>query len=195
MFPKKQKRRSVHLLPISETATNSATNSLSAYCLYSTRHLDFTDGQLEDLIGSLSLKQLLQRILHQAIGKHFRCVVGCGLLTLTSGKTVNELSLVIIITRKAEFRNLHRRFEELNYRDANGLAPKKGRRESLSRNIAKKASTASSNMADYESMTREELIQELVLAKINEARAKKGYEVKGVGAEKEYIVYDSRNTR
>ena len=50
-------------------------------------------------------------------------------------------------------------------------------------------------MADYESMTREELIQELVLAKINEARAKKGYEVKGVGAEKEYIVYDSRNTR
>ena len=50
-------------------------------------------------------------------------------------------------------------------------------------------------MADYESMTREELIQELVLAKINEARAKKGYEVKGVGAEKEYSVYDSRNTR
>lgn len=41
-------------------------------------------------------------------------------------------------------------------------------------------------MAEYESMTREELIQELVLAKINEARAKKGYEVKGVGAEKEY---------
>ena len=50
-------------------------------------------------------------------------------------------------------------------------------------------------MADYESMTREELIQELVLAKINEARAKKGYEVKGGGVEKEYIVYDSRNTR
>ena len=31
----------MHLLPISETATNSATNFLSAYCLYSTRHLDF----------------------------------------------------------------------------------------------------------------------------------------------------------
>ena len=38
---KKTKRRSVYLLPISETATNSATNFLSAYCLYSTRHLDF----------------------------------------------------------------------------------------------------------------------------------------------------------
>ena len=31
----------MYLLPISETATNSATNFLSAYCLYSTRHLDF----------------------------------------------------------------------------------------------------------------------------------------------------------
>ena len=50
-------------------------------------------------------------------------------------------------------------------------------------------------MAEYESMAREELIQELVLAKINEARAKKGYEVKGVGAEKEYIAYDSSNTK
>ena len=81
------------------------------------------------------------------------------------------------------------------YRDTNGLAPKKGRRESLSRNVVKRVPSSSGDMADYESMTREELIQELVLAKINEARAKKGYEVKGVGAAKEYIVYDSRNTR
>lgn len=50
------------------------------------------------------------------------------------------------------------------YRDTNGLAPKKGRRESLSRNVAKRASSLSGDMADYESMTREELIQELVLA-------------------------------
>lgn len=75
------------------------------------------------------------------------------------------------------------------------MPPKNGRRESLSRAVAKRASSPSGDMAEYESMTREELIQELVLAKINEARAKKGYEVKGVGAEKEYIVYDSRNIR
>ena len=81
------------------------------------------------------------------------------------------------------------------YRDANGLPPKKGRRESLSRTVARKAASPFGDMAEYESMTREELIRELVLAKINEARAKKGYEVKGVGAEKEYIVYASRNTR
>ncbi len=59
------------------------------------------------------------------------------------------------------------------YRDTNGLAPKKGRCESLSRNVVKRVPSSSGGMADYESMTREELIQELVLAKINEARAKK----------------------
>ena len=81
------------------------------------------------------------------------------------------------------------------YRDTLGLAPKVGRPESLSRAVAKMSSSSSGEMTDYENMTREELIQELVLAKINEARAKKGYEVKGVGVEKEYIVYDSKNTK
>ena len=42
---------------------------------------------------------------------------------------------------------------------------------------------------------REELIRELVLSKINEERAKKGYEVKGVGAEKKYIKYVSKNIK
>ena len=48
---------------------------------------------------------------------------------------------------------------------------------------------------EYESMTKEELIQELVKARINEARLKKGYEVKGVGVEKVYIPFDSKNTK
>ena len=44
-------------------------------------------------------------------------------------------------------------------------------------------------------MTKEELINELILAKINEARAKKGYEVKGVGSSKEYISLNSKNSK
>ena len=44
-------------------------------------------------------------------------------------------------------------------------------------------------------MTKEELIQELVKARINEARLKKGYEVKGVGAEKVFIPLDNKNTK
>ena len=40
---------------------------------------------------------------------------------------------------------------------------------------------------DYESMSKKELIQELMKSKINEARLKKGYMVKGDGANKELL--------
>lgn len=81
------------------------------------------------------------------------------------------------------------------YREANGIPSTPGHRDGLKPAVKKDASFRGGSMAEYENMTREELIQELVLSKINEARAKKGYVVKGVGAEKEYIVYDSKNTR
>ncbi len=50
-------------------------------------------------------------------------------------------------------------------------------------------------LEDYESMSKEELINELVRAKIIEARLKKGYEVKGAGAQKEYVPIDSKSTK
>ena len=56
----------------------------------------------------------------------------------------------------------------------------------------------SSTLADidaYMAMSKEELINELIKAKANELRAKKGYEVKGVGANKEFITLNSRNTK
>ena len=52
-----------------------------------------------------------------------------------------------------------------------------------------------SSSDDYSSMTRDELIEELMKSKIREARLKKGYLVKGVGADKEYILLDSKNTK
>ena len=63
------------------------------------------------------------------------------------------------------------------------------------RNRKKGSSTAADTASDYESMTKEELIRELMEAKIREARLKKGYEVKGVGADREYILLDSKNTK
>lgn len=48
---------------------------------------------------------------------------------------------------------------------------------------------------DYMAMSKEELINELILAKANELRAKKGYEVKGVGANKEYVSLNNKNTK
>lgn len=55
--------------------------------------------------------------------------------------------------------------------------------------IAERASNKAviPNIEDYMSMSKEELINELIRAKANELRAKKGYEVKGVGANKEFI--------
>jgi len=50
-------------------------------------------------------------------------------------------------------------------------------------------------LEEYEAMNKEELIQELIRAKITEARLKKGYEVKGVGAQKEFVPLGSKSTK
>ena len=73
------------------------------------------------------------------------------------------------------------------YRDHNQLPPKHNPRKSaVSRSVQPMV------LEDYETMTREELIQELVRARIAEARLKKGYEVKGDGT---VILYGNRNTK
>ena len=50
-------------------------------------------------------------------------------------------------------------------------------------------------LEDYKAMSKEELIRALVQAKITEARLKKGYEVKGAGAQKEFVPLDSKSIR
>ena len=73
------------------------------------------------------------------------------------------------------------------YRDTNHLPPK------TSAKCPRKAPTAKSqDLQDLESMTKEELILEVVKARIAEARLKKGYEVKGDGS---VILYDSKNIK
>ena len=54
---------------------------------------------------------------------------------------------------------------------------------------------APARLEDYEAMSKEELIQELVRAKIVEARLKKEYKVKGAGAQKEFAPLDSKSTK
>ena len=79
------------------------------------------------------------------------------------------------------------------YRNVYALPPKHEKaREYIS---TVQIEPAAQTLEGYERMTKEELIQELIRAKINEERAKKGYAVKGVGAQKEYILLDSRNTK
>lgn len=47
----------------------------------------------------------------------------------------------------------------------------------------------------YMQMSKEELIDEIIKAKIEAARAKKGYMVKGDGANKEYIPINNKNSK
>jgi transposase len=75
------------------------------------------------------------------------------------------------------------------YRDANQLPAKRGTKAAIK---APSFQNAPANMEELESMTKEQLIQELVKARIAEARLKKGYEVKGDGT---VILYDNRNTK
>ena len=74
------------------------------------------------------------------------------------------------------------------YRDINHL-PSKSYRKSGAAKVSRKIPA---DMKELESMTKEELIQELVKARITEARLKKGYEVKGDGS---VILYDNKSTR
>ena len=53
----------------------------------------------------------------------------------------------------------------------------------------------SSDLERYQAMSKEELIDELILARANELRAKKGYEVKGGGAHKEFVVLSEKNSK
>ena len=78
------------------------------------------------------------------------------------------------------------------YRDKHDLPSKQG--------TAKKTYSCSgpfncqspSALSDLEAMTKEELIQEIIMARITEARLKKGYEVKGDGT---VILYGKENIK
>ncbi len=75
------------------------------------------------------------------------------------------------------------------YRSSEGLPPKRGQKKA-GEAVLFKAEPAELNK--LESMTKEELIREVMRARVREARLKKGYEVKGDGT---VILYDIENTK
>jgi len=80
------------------------------------------------------------------------------------------------------------------YRDANHLPPRK-----VAKRICGLAKTKSApvptGLEDLQSMTKEELIDALVMARITEARLKKGYLVEGVGVHKTFIPIGRKSTK
>lgn len=82
-----------------------------------------------------------------------------------------------------------------HYRDTNQLPPKKGGVRSCFGLAKTKSIPVPTGLEDLQSMTKEELIDALVMARITEARLKKGYLVEGVGAEKTFIPIGRKNTK
>ena len=83
-----------------------------------------------------------------------------------------------------------------DYRRANGLPIRSHPPVKIESQAVKvKAGASSFDLEDYQSMSKEQLIEELIKSKINEARAKKGYEVKGDGQNKEFISLSSKNSK
>ena len=83
-----------------------------------------------------------------------------------------------------------------DYRRENGLPVKASISHSKeTKAIMLKSLDDSFHLEDYQSMTKEQLIEELIKSRINEARAKKGYEVKGDGQSKEFISLNNKNSK
>ena len=80
------------------------------------------------------------------------------------------------------------------YRDMNGLPPK-NRIQKEENTVKISVYSSEPDLSEYEFMTKEELIQELVKSRIREARLKKGYEVKGVGADRTVTIFDNWNMK
>ena len=80
------------------------------------------------------------------------------------------------------------------YRDTNNLPPKDQYAGQMVC-VGKKKAKRLYGLEDYEKMSKGELINELIEARINEARLKKGYLVKGDSREKEYIRLASKSTK
>lgn len=77
------------------------------------------------------------------------------------------------------------------YKRANGIPVQNHKSSSVS----KVKVIPDADLELYQSMSKEELIQQLILSKANELRAKKGYEVKGDGHKKEFIILNNKNSK
>lgn len=81
------------------------------------------------------------------------------------------------------------------YKIKNGIPTNQHITYSIEKDITFTKSSKSLDIETYKAMSKEELINELIRSKANELRAKKGYEVKGVGVNKEFISLSSKNTK
>ena len=78
------------------------------------------------------------------------------------------------------------------YRDTNQLSQKANTKSNNDSTAIASTPANQLSLQEYQDMSKEELIQALIRARITEARLKKGYEVKGDGS---IIQYSSKNIK
>lgn len=78
------------------------------------------------------------------------------------------------------------------YRDTSHLPPKKAHEHPCHIHTE---TVLPESWESYQNMSKDELLDELIKSKVNEARLKKGYTVKGSGAHKEYFRLVKKNTK
>lgn len=85
----------------------------------------------------------------------------------------------------------------ISYEESQGVEhnPGKSQKQGIHPNALITQVEASNAFDDYASMTKDELIEEVMKARIRETRLKKGYMVKGVGAAKEYVPIDKESIK
>ncbi len=114
---------------------------------------------------------------------------------LDIGKQIynNELSKIDAAIKYSISEGTARDYMRL-YRDVNDLPPK-NRIQKDENTVRINTYSSEPDLSEYESMTKEELIKELVKSRISEARLKKGYEVKGDGADRTITIFDNWNMK
>lgn len=81
------------------------------------------------------------------------------------------------------------------YRTKNGLPPMATNEPDPNSKKQSLKNVNYSNYSDLEFLSKEELIDEIIKARVEAERSKKGYEVKGGGAEKEFISLKNQNLK
>ena len=74
----------------------------------------------------------------------------------------------------------------LDYKRFNGIEVNSKRKEDIN---------SKKDIETLNAMTKEELIDEVIKARIGEERAKKGYKVRGGGQDKEFVSLSSKNIK
>ena len=112
---------------------------------------------------------------------------------LEIGRRIYQGELTVAMAAKEYDVNLYtaRDYLRLYKSHVNAAAPREPRRKASGAVFA----ASRGDIEKYERMTREELIDEIITSKINEARAKKGYEVKGGGRAKAFRLLDTRSLK